>query len=60
MGLFVGGNFQGGRATGEELGNPANWADLGLTPEEVAAIVAFLKILSDGYVPWFHWARPRS
>jgi cytochrome c peroxidase len=31
--------------------NTAELGDLGLTPEEEAAIVAFLKTLSDGYVP---------
>ena len=28
-----------------------NFRTLGLTPEEEAAIVAFMKTLSDGYVP---------
>ncbi len=31
--------------------NTAELGDLGLTPDEEAAIVAFLKTLSDGYVP---------
>jgi cytochrome c peroxidase len=31
--------------------NTAELGDLGLTPDEEAAIVAFLKALSDGYVP---------
>ena len=31
--------------------NTDELGDLGLTPEEEAAIVAFLKTLSDGYVP---------
>lgn len=31
--------------------NKDELGDLGLTPEEEAAIVAFLKTLSDGYVP---------
>ena len=31
--------------------NDAELGDLGLTPEEEAAIVAFLKALSDGFQP---------
>jgi hypothetical protein len=31
--------------------NTDELGDLGLTPDEEAAIVAFLKTLSDGYVP---------
>jgi len=31
--------------------NTAELGDLGLSPEEEAAIIAFMKALSDGYVP---------
>jgi hypothetical protein len=31
--------------------NTAELGNLGLTPDEEAAIVAFLKTLSDGYTP---------
>ena len=35
----------------EENVNDAELGNLGLSPTEEAAIVAFLKTLSDGYVP---------
>jgi len=31
--------------------NTAELGNLGLTPQEEAAVVAFMKTLSDGYVP---------